>query len=150
MEDLTANVRTGNPILPTPNYPEAAILPSGGPGNHFMLVEFTQDVAINSVLTSAPGQLQQSSLTGTLVFQTVDPASGTTSLIPGRVFINGYTYASPAVGSPPQLDLQRWIGDDGQAIGFDTLSTDGTYFQSVDIRSVGFTGDDVAFCECAP
>ncbi len=31
--------------------------------------------------------------------------------------------------------------------GFETLATEGTYFLSVDIRSVGFDGDDVAFCE---
>ena len=34
-----------------------------------------------------------------------------------------------------------------KAIGFDTLPTAGTYFLSVDIRSVGFNKDDVAFCE---
>lgn len=34
-----------------------------------------------------------------------------------------------------------------KSIGFDTLSTEGTYFLSVDIRSVGFDKDDVAFCE---
>ncbi len=32
-------------------------------------------------------------------------------------------------------------------VGFQTLPTEGTYFLSVDIRSVGFSGDDVAFCE---
>ena len=31
--------------------------------------------------------------------------------------------------------------------GFKTLQTDGTYFLSADIRSVGFNGSDVAFCE---
>ena len=31
--------------------------------------------------------------------------------------------------------------------GFETLYTAGTYFLSVDIRSVGFEGGDVAFCE---
>lgn len=31
--------------------------------------------------------------------------------------------------------------------GFETLHTGGTYFLSVDIRSVGFEGDDVEFCE---
>jgi len=31
--------------------------------------------------------------------------------------------------------------------GFETLHTGGTYFLSVDIRSVGFEGDDVKFCE---
>jgi N-succinyldiaminopimelate aminotransferase len=34
-----------------------------------------------------------------------------------------------------------------QAAGFETLRTEGTYFLTVDIRSVGFEGDDVAFCE---
>ncbi|NQV99684.1 MAG: aminotransferase [Rhodospirillales bacterium] len=31
--------------------------------------------------------------------------------------------------------------------GFAVMPTEGTYFMSVDIRSVGFDGDDVAFCE---
>ena len=31
--------------------------------------------------------------------------------------------------------------------GFNVIPTEGTYFISVDIRSVGFKGDDVAFCE---
>ena len=33
------------------------------------------------------------------------------------------------------------------AAGFETLKTEGTYFLSVDIRSVGFVEDDIAFCE---
>jgi aspartate/methionine/tyrosine aminotransferase len=32
------------------------------------------------------------------------------------------------------------------AAGFDVLASQGTYFLSVDIRSVGFNGDDEAFC----
>jgi len=31
--------------------------------------------------------------------------------------------------------------------GFEIMSVEGTYFLSVDIRSVGWTGDDVGFCE---
>lgn len=34
-----------------------------------------------------------------------------------------------------------------QSAGFDVLPTGGTYFISVDIRSVGFDGNDVTFCE---
>ena len=34
-----------------------------------------------------------------------------------------------------------------KAVGFETLKTEGTYFLTVDIRSVDFNGDDVAFCE---
>ncbi len=31
--------------------------------------------------------------------------------------------------------------------GFEIMSVEGTYFMSVDIRSVGWTGDDVSFCQ---
>ena len=34
-----------------------------------------------------------------------------------------------------------------KAAGFETMATEGTYFLTVDVRSVGFEGDDVAFCE---
>ena len=34
-----------------------------------------------------------------------------------------------------------------KAVGFETLKTEGTYFLTVDIRSVDFNEDDVAFCE---
>ncbi|MBT6094131.1 MAG: aminotransferase [Rhodospirillaceae bacterium] len=34
-----------------------------------------------------------------------------------------------------------------EAAGFETLKTEGTYFLSVDIRTVGFEGDDAQFCE---
>jgi N-succinyldiaminopimelate aminotransferase len=34
-----------------------------------------------------------------------------------------------------------------EAAGFETMATEGTYFLTVDVRSVGFEGDDVAFCE---
>ncbi|MDD9879155.1 MAG: aminotransferase [Magnetovibrio sp.] len=34
-----------------------------------------------------------------------------------------------------------------EAAGFETMHAGGTYFLSVDIRSVGFDGDDVQFCE---
>jgi aspartate/methionine/tyrosine aminotransferase len=32
------------------------------------------------------------------------------------------------------------------AAGFDVQACEGTYFMTVDIRSVGFSGDDMAFC----
>ena len=38
------------------------------------------------------------------------------------------------------------LSDGLAAAGFEVLSTDATYFLSVDVRSVGFNGDDVAFC----
>lgn len=46
------------------------------------------------------------------------------------------------------LEIKRdRIGSGLQSAGFDVLPTGGTYFISVDIRSVGFDGNDVTFCE---
>jgi N-succinyldiaminopimelate aminotransferase len=49
--------------------------------------------------------------------------------------------------SATQQSKRDRIANALQAAGFATLTTQGTYFQTVDIRSVGFEGDDVAFCE---
>ena len=38
------------------------------------------------------------------------------------------------------------LGADLEAAGFEVLPSQGTYFLTVDIRSVGFNGDDEAFC----
>lgn len=52
------------------------------------------------------------------------------------------------VGLAADLQAKRdRIADGLLGAGFDVMPTDGTYFMSVDIRSVGFNGDDVAFCE---
>lgn len=66
--------------------------------------------------------------------------------------------AAVAIGLSQDEDYFRGLADDLQekrdriasgltSAGFDIMPTDGTYFMSVDIRSVGFDGDDVAFCE---
>ena len=51
-------------------------------------------------------------------------------------------------GLATDLQVKRdRIGSGLQSAGFDVLPTGGTYFISVDIRSVGFDGNDVTFCE---
>ena len=120
IEDMYDNVTTSNPILPGPTYPTAAILPSGEAGNQFLMVEFTEAIGIDSVLSNSPGQVPNNSFTGTLVVEQVDPQSGATTLVSGRSFINGYTYDRTPAGSPPALPWQQWIDENGQAIGFDT------------------------------
>ena len=50
------------------------------------------------------------------------------------------------LGTDLQVKRDR-IGSGLQSAGFDVLPTGGTYFISVDIRSVGFDGNDVTFCE---
>src|SRR5687768_3178084 len=41
-EQLAANVTFTNPILPTTEWPTAAVLPDSQPGNHFLYARFTQ------------------------------------------------------------------------------------------------------------
>jgi len=106
---LAANVRRSNPILPVPQFPLTAVLPSGAPGNHFIFAKFTQEIAIDSVLSSLPGSQSTSGLTGAVSVTSLDPLSGTALPIIGRVFIGGSTYAGITSGSPPQLQLQRWV-----------------------------------------
>ena len=51
-------------------------------------------------------------------------------------------------GLATDLQVKRdRIGSGLQSAGFDVLPAGGTYFISVDIRSVGFDGNDVTFCE---
>jgi len=46
------------------------------------------------------------------------------------------------------LEAKRDLIADGlKDAGFEIMSVEGTYFLSVDIRSVGWQGDDVSFCE---
>lgn len=116
MDELLDNVRVGNPVHPTPTLPETAILPNGDPGNQFLMLEFTQDLMVESVLTAAPGQIDNNSFAGTVLVEQVDPLTGTTTLIPGRAFINGFTYGTIASGSPPQLPYEQWINEDGSAV----------------------------------
>jgi hypothetical protein len=135
------NVTVGNPILAAPTFPTAAVLPSGQAGNQFLAARFTHALDIDSILTSSPGQLESNNFTGSVVVSAVDPSTGTTAIIRGRAVINGYTYGSEPTGSPATLPLERWIDDDGQAIGFDT-DDDGI---ADSFPGLGFPGTQGAF-----
>jgi hypothetical protein len=117
-EDLLANVRVGNQILPTPVFDSATILPSGAAGNHFLLVKFTEPVSFDSVMSNLPGMITSNSLTGTVIVLQVDPATGQATPIKGRAFINGWTYGSiaatidPVTGEvydSPRLFREHWV-----------------------------------------
>lgn len=115
MDDLLTHVRVGNPIHPTPSLPDTAILPNGAAGNQYLLVEFTQELSIESVMSSAPGQINNNSLTGTILVEKVDPQTGNATLVKGRAFIDGATYGTTTSGSPPALQWEPWILPDGSA-----------------------------------
>jgi YVTN family beta-propeller protein len=106
---LAAHVRRSNPILSVPQFPLDPVLPSGAPGNQFIFATFSQDISIESVLSASPGAQSNSGLTGAVSVTSLEPLSGTSLPIPGRVLIGGKTYAGIPSGSPPLLELQTWV-----------------------------------------
>jgi hypothetical protein len=107
--ELIHNVRPLNPVLPVPQFPVTAIVPSGVPGNHFVYAQFDRDIDPSSVLDPSPGAQATGGLTGAITLVALDPASGESTNIPGRAFVNGFTYAGAATGNPPLLPLQHWV-----------------------------------------
>ena len=112
--DLIANVTQTNPILPVPQYPASAILPSGAPGNHFVYVEFTNDIDVASVLDGSPGAQANGNLTGTVTLVALDPTTGAITPVQARAFINGFTYGNTVIpnSNPPALPFEHWVALD--------------------------------------
>lgn len=129
IEDLTANVNRGNPdlnpVLPVPTWPTAATLPSGDPGNHFVVVQFTRPIQVASVIDASPAGTVNFGLTGAITVTALDPTTGVSIPIPGRAFIDGFT---PDPANPGQL--VRWVGRaaSGQPVA---LQTQGLGFPGV-------------------
>ncbi|MFN0007755.1 MAG: YncE family protein [Planctomycetota bacterium] len=107
--DLIDNVRALNPILPVPQYPPNAIVPSGLSGNHFMYAQFDKDIDVTSVLDPTPGAQPSGGITGAITLVALDPATNESFSIPVRVFVNGSTYSGTPTGTPLQLPLQQWV-----------------------------------------
>ena len=112
-EDMLGNVTVANPVHSVPVYPEERILPSGAPGNHFIYASFSQPILFGSVLTDSPGLLENNSLSGSILVSSLNPQTGVSKVIRGRVFINGETYGDTAVGAPAALQRESWIQADG-------------------------------------
>jgi len=107
-QDMVDNLTLANPILPVPQFDEDAILPSGFPGNHFLVARFTQPIAIDSVLDSTPGGLANSGLIGSVTVVAIDPLGGTAIPVAGRAFVHGKTYAGK-LDQNGRFELQRWV-----------------------------------------
>ncbi len=109
LSDLLETVSVSNPILPTTQWPNATILPSGRPGNHFIYVRFSQGIEIDSVIDRTPGGQINSGLAGPITVVGVNPVTSSVTPIVGRVFVNGRTPAGDATGDPALLPLQQWV-----------------------------------------
>lgn len=109
LNDLLANASASNPVRPAATWPTNALLPSGSPGNHFVYARFTQPLDIASVLDSSPAAQANSGLTGAITVIAHDPSTGAATLVHGRAFVGGRTYAGLPSGNPPMLSLQHWF-----------------------------------------
>jgi len=107
--ELFDNVNGGNPIRPVPQWERSAKLPSGEPGNHFVYASFTQELDIATVLDPSPAGQATGGLTGTVTVSSLDPITGESIPLRGRVFVDGMTYGGPVQGTPPQLQLHQWV-----------------------------------------
>ncbi|MDG2144378.1 MAG: beta-propeller fold lactonase family protein [Planctomycetota bacterium] len=143
LEQMATNVTATNPIFPTTQWPELAILPNGEAGNHYIFARFNSEIDVDSVLSASGGAVANSSLTGTITVQATDPVTQQTTAVRGRVFINGFTYAGTPSGSPPLLEYQQWVALDG-AGNVTVLPVNGT-----ETPGFGFPGTEgiAAFAE---
>ncbi|MGY8734332.1 MAG: hypothetical protein ACKVK0_19535, partial [Pirellulales bacterium] len=111
LEDLYNNPSTDlNPILPPAAWPVAAVNPANADGNHFVVVSFTGDIDETSVLDPTAGGLANNGLTGAITVTAYNKATGESSPVEGRAFINGYTYYGGGASGPTR---ERWVAKAG-------------------------------------
>ncbi len=104
MDDLRNNVTQTNAVLPVAAFGTQARLPGGGDGNQFLLLRFSHDLKVESILSNLAANRSNSGLVGSIQVLEYDPATEVTQTIRGRCFIGGQTYYDDL--STPVLDLK--------------------------------------------
>ena len=126
LADLTGNVTPLNPVLPVTEWPIETRLPNGESGNHYLYAEFSQPLDVASVLDSSSAGQANFGLLGTITVLALDPGTGLSVPVAGRVFIDGQTYARPDPDNPSRLLFERWVQLDSQGVPrATTLDIDG-------------------------
>ncbi|MSR63939.1 MAG: hypothetical protein EXS08_16055 [Planctomycetes bacterium] len=104
-----ALIRTTNPVLPVASWPSTALLPNGQPGNHYLYARFSRSIDVDSVLTSAVTATAVNQLLERIQVVTLNPFTGATSVVRGRVFLAGQTYGPVDPADPSRRSFQRWV-----------------------------------------
>lgn len=92
IDTLKRFVNGNNGVLPVATLPTTAVLPDGTPGNHFLHYTFSHKLQIESILSNQLADQGNSGLFGSLSILAYDPSTETSITVPGRGFVNGYTY----------------------------------------------------------
>lgn len=111
VEEVLAHVALGNPVLAPTQWPIAAALPTGEPGNHYLVLEFDRPIDPASALATAPGDT--GSLGEGIEVLALDADGLDAEPVAGRAFVGGATPVGPAVGDPPTRALVAWVTLDG-------------------------------------
>jgi len=121
-ETLRQFVNGNNGVLPVATLPTTAVLPNGDPGNQFLHFTFSHKIDVDSILSGLLADQSNSGLTGALNILAYDPATETTTTVPGRGFVNGFTY----------------FNEGGTLVKVKAVEADGNDVVIVDSRATGF------------
>src|SRR5262245_35197115 len=109
-----ANVRPFNPILPSPSWPSAAVLPDATPGNHYLVARFDRQLDPDSVLDSLVSVPPDDQLLASVNVVALDPTTGEVVRVSGRAFIGGRTYGTVDPHNPNRRLFEQWVELDAQ------------------------------------
>lgn len=116
VDDILDNVRVDNPVLPSTIWDQQARLPSGSPGNHFVVARFSQELEAGSVFDLTPAGAANNFLSGAVQVVAYDPTTGISTNVEGRAFlgrddgsgVQAFT-PSPTVQVSGEHDLVPWV-----------------------------------------
>ncbi|MFQ5503298.1 MAG: hypothetical protein ACE5F1_00705 [Planctomycetota bacterium] len=139
LDDLKNNVSPTNSVLPVGIWPDPGAgtpqLPgSSGDGNHFLLLRFSHELRIQSILSDLGANVTNSGLTNNIQVLAYDPATESVSTVKGRGFVGGWTYYDDP--TTPGLDLQLV-----HAVGLDASGAVVVLDSRANGFPLGFPGD---------
>jgi hypothetical protein len=91
-DKLRNNANPNNGVLPVGTFGTSPTLPDGSPGNHFFLFRFSHKLKVESILSNQLANQTNSGLTTAVSLLVYNQSTESTSVIPGRGFVNGHTF----------------------------------------------------------
>ncbi len=122
---LKKNLAPNNAVLPVATFGTKATLPGGANGNQFLMLRFSHELAVSSLLQSSAGN---SGMTGSVQVLAFDPVTETQAFVSGKAFVGGKTF----FGSTTLVEAVR-ADDKGNVSIVDARATG---------FPLGFTGDE--------